>query len=589
MTLSELVALKSTCETEYSIDQKRMRLLDMVDNGEIWQALSANFPSYQILPDTNFISYIKTNLVASIYTVGKSAQVQPTSEDDKVITQQISVWLDNFWDTTQVGYYQFLAGERAALMNKGLTQVGWREKSTGGSGMPKTGKTVTLKNVDPIKFMRDPYAVDLDNAGYCMYHDDFHKSVFEADARYAAEFKKYLDKHKDNTMQVTIASHSGEKKSGKSYFTLGIYWVWEDSKLNEYHVLNDEVILVTVEDLKPSIFPFAELYCNTPGKRLIGSSEPAKIFANNVAYNLLSSIALTAEYKNQRPPKFISSASGLNTSAFKKYGNEADHTFIVNGDAGRAVHYHEFPTVGPALPGMQAVLQQGMQTISGVDGRYTGRDTGSILTTGGIEDMLDRATLIDTPKIMQYEMYTRRLTELILRNFIEHSPDRSYFIKDPKTREYKTVEVPFRKIKAETLFKYSINISSELPKNKARLAAFANAIMEKQMQYGGQQQGPQMMTQEEWLMFQDVPNREYMLERMGVERLDDMVEDTAQTLFTYANLVKDGLSPDDAILATADTMNKKRMGEQMPESPIPPVMQEGATQAAYQDPTLPQQ
>lgn len=576
MKISDLVELKQICEGQYGQEQRRMRLLDATDNGDLWKAIAASFPSYQILPDTNFVAYVKANLLASIYTVGKSAQIQPTSKDDVEIVQQLNVWLDNFWDTAHVGYFQFQAGERAALLNKGVTQIGWCETADRAASRPGQSKTVILKNIDPIKFMRDPFALDLDTAGYCMYHDDFHKSVFMADDRYSKGFETF--KKKTSDMMSSVASYDHEKKgSTKDYYTLGVFWVWEDGKLNEYHTLNDEVILYTKEDLKPSMFPFAELYCNLPGKRLIGTSEPAKIFANNTAINLLDSIALTAEYKNQRPPKFISSASGLNIAAFKKFGNEADHTFIVNGPAERAVHYHEYPTVGPMVASMKQGLQQGIQTISGVDGRYTGRDTGSILTTGGIEDMLDRATLIDTPKIMMYEMYTRRLTELILRNFVEHSPDREYFVKDPKTRKWDTMSVPFMKIDANKLFKYSVSISSELPKNKARLAAFANAMMEKQMQYGqANQNGPQLMTEEEWLMLQDLPNREYMLERMGVERLNNTVEDVAQTLFTYANLVKDGANPDDAILATANAMDKKRQGQEPPPPEVPPLVQQGA-------------
>jgi hypothetical protein len=321
------------------------------------------------------------------------------------------------------------------------------------------------------------------------------------------------------------------------------------------------------------MFPFAELFCNLPGKRLIGVSEPAKIFANNAALNILDSISLTGEYKNQRPPKFISSASGLNLGAFKKYGNEADHTFVVNGPAERAVHYHEYPTVSPTVIGMKAGLQQGIQTVSGVDGRYTGRDTGSILTTGGMEDMLERVTLIDTPKIKLYEKYAARLTELILRNFLEYSPDREYFVKDPTTRKWETLRVPFMTINADTLFKYTISISSELPKNKARLAAFATAVMEKQMQYGQQGGGPKMITEEEWLMFQDIPNREYMLERMGVERIQNTVEDVAETLFTYGDLVRKGASPEDAILGTANSLEQRRRGGEAPPE-MSPVVQE---------------
>jgi hypothetical protein len=142
-----------------------------------------------------------------------------------------------------------------------------------------------------------------------------------------------------------------------------------------------------------------------------------------------------------------------------------------------------------------------------------------------------------------------------------------------KTNKWRTQEVKFQDIDSKTLFNYSINISSELPKNKARIAQMANMMMEKQMQYGPGN-GPQLLTQEEWLMFQDLPNREYMLERMGIERMQNTVEEVSQTLFQYANLVKQGMDPDAAILATANSMEQRRRGELPEEPPVPPVVEE---------------
>ena len=107
--------------TVYAKDFQRMRVLDMTDRGELWKAIGATFPKYQILPDTNYIAYVKNNLLASIYSVTKSAEIIPTSDKDKDICINLNVALDCLWDTENVGYYQFQAGERAALCNLGIT------------------------------------------------------------------------------------------------------------------------------------------------------------------------------------------------------------------------------------------------------------------------------------------------------------------------------------------------------------------------------------------------------------------------------------------------------------------------------------
>jgi hypothetical protein len=317
------------------------------------------------------------------------------------------------------------------------------------------------------------------------------------------------------------------------------------------------------------MYPFAELYCNLPGSSLIGSSEPAKIFANNLVYNLMDSIAFTSEYKNQRPPKFVSTQSGMNLAAFTKHGNEADRTFVVNGDASKAVHYHQFPQVGPQLASMQQTMNMNIKSMSGVDDKYTGRDTGSIITTGGTEEMLNRVTLIDTPKVLNYENYARRLTELTVRTMAEYSPKRTYVVIDderstPERTVYKTIHIEQDEMDPDAVFEYAIQISSELPKNKQRVQAWANNMMEKQLQY--QQDGIHIdvITPQEWIRCQDVPYKEQMLKRMGVQAGLNAWIEAQNVVAEYAAMLERGDLPEEAMSMAADGLQAMRQGEMTP-------------------------
>lgn len=569
-----------TCRTRYARIFKKMQLLDATDRGELWRALKAKYPKYQILPDTNYISYVKNNLLASIYTVMKGASIQPTSEADKEIIVNLNIIMEYIWDLSNVGYYQFMAGERASLLNIGITQVGWDETLTGGSGNSFYKGNISLKNIDPMHFMMDPYCDSYANAEYCMTFEKYHKNVLMKNPLYKDKVKLYFEQNKTTPLDMPKKINEPSDSSAKDYATLICYWRKKDGKVNEYHTLNGEFMLYSKEDIQPSEFPFAILYSNLPAGDLVGTSECAKIFANNVAYNLLDSLAITAEYKNQRPPKFLSRDSGLNIQAFVKHGDEAEQTFIVNGRADQAVHYHQFPQISNSLPNLKMGLQNGIELTSGIDGRYTGRDTGSVITTGGVQDMLNRVTLIDTPKIVMYEDYTKQLTKLILANLIHFAPKRKYFVKENMSTKWKSVEVDFPNIDDDTLFNYSINISSELPKNKARVAATADMLMEKQMQYAQQGNNVQLITEEEWIEMQDLPFKERMLERMGIQRTQNALEDVSQVLFQYAELMEQGVSPQDALMATAQSLEQKRNGELMQptipgEGPMPTTPGEG--------------
>lgn len=550
------------CKQYYGKEHRRMRLLDATDKGDLWKATRAKFPPYQLLPDTNFVSYVHYNILASIYTVTKSAQLVPTCEEDVEFCERINVAIEHDWDKNNVGFYQFQAGERAALLNLGVTQVTWDKKKD----------NVGYRNVDPIHYMRDPNAEDLDSAGYVMVYQSYDRNWFLGNPLYKKAFKEKVLTKLRSASTENVPDYHGKPAvgdSGKEY-NLFIHWVRNDHDgIDEYHTIDNEVLLYAKYDIVPNKYPFAELYCNLPGSSLIGTSEPAKIFANNLVYNLMDSVAYTSVYKNQRPPKFVSTQSGLNIAAFVKHGNEADRTFIVNGDASKAVHYHQFPEISTALPNMQGIMNTNIKSMSGVDDRYTGRDTGSIITTGGTEEMLNRVTLIDTPKIMTYERYIRRLTELTVRTMAEFSPDRTYVVVDdenstPEQVKYKTITIKADEMDPDAVFEYAVQISSELPKNKQRVQAWANNMMEKQMQY--QQQGLQVdvITPEEWIRCQDVPYKEQILKRMGVQSNLNAYIEAQNVIAEYAAMLDRGDLPEDALAVAADGLQSMRMGEQTP-------------------------
>ena len=570
--------------SNYTKIHRKMKILDAADRSRLWQAISAKFPKWQIQPDSNWISYIKSNLVASIYTVTKGASLLPTSDDDREAIEHLNVALEYIWDMADVGFYQMQAGSNAALFNLGITQVGWDANAQGGKGNTYYKGDVVLKNINPMHYMRDPFAEDLDSAAYVITFENMHRTAILGNPKYHKTFKDYLDNKRAE--QALGSTHTDpiiplrdvdptNVKTDSNYYKVITYFVKynaEDGtvKIAEIHTLDNDLVLWYKEEIKPNRFPFVELFCNLPEGDVVGTSECAKILSNNIAYNMINSMLLTGIYKNYHPPKFVSSSSGINIATFAKHGDEPDKVFVVNSDASRAVHYLEQPKPTAADISAQAMLVNDVQKTSGVDDRYTGRDTGSVLTTGGVEDMLDRVTVVDTPKIKNYERYTKKLTQLILANFVEFSMKRTYFKKDIMKSTYDSFDVDYKALSKDTLFHYAINISSELPKNKQRVAAMANTLMEKQMQYGQNQQGPDLITTEEWLQLQDLPFKEMMQKRMGIQRVADATAKFTRGLFDYAALIANGTDPNAAVEMVGENIAANETGKDGPYE-VPPL------------------
>lgn len=554
-------------DSQYTKVVERMRILDGTDRGKLWSSIKAKFPKYQLTPDSNWVNYIKENLVASIYTTGRYAELMPKSDDDIQFCVEFNSALETIWDNIKADYYQFKAGERAALLNIGVTQVGWNKNLVGGTKNYWYQGDIKFKNIDPMKFRRDPYADDFDDAEYCYYFDDYSLEIIKSKALYKErlkELEKTLGKMRDEgALTQPVDSLTDRQKSNTSstnYHKLTYYYtIYSDSsksnkdgyKIAEIHLLDDQYVLYCNQDLKPRMFPFAILYCNDPAGDIVGASEPAKNFHSNLTYNLLNSIYATHAYKAQRPPRFVNASSGINLRQFAKYGNDADKTFIVNGDASQAVHYAQFPQLPPELLQVKQDLGRDIKDTSGIDEMYAGKNTGSIQTTGGMDTLMESTTARDNQKIFLYEEYTKRLTELVVNNLVEFGDKRTYTVKDPITQQTKTIEFDFPKIDDDIRFRYSLDIQVYLPRNKARLASIANMLLEKQAQY---KPDPEIITVEEWLLMQDIPFRDMIFKRMGIQRNTSITEQVAKTLEMFATLVDNGTDPDVAVEQVANQL-----------------------------------
>lgn len=558
-------------DTRYQKVLERMRILDGIDRGKMWDVVRAKFPKYQLTPDSNWVNYLKENLLASIYTTGRYAELMPKSNDDIKFVVEFNAALSTIWDNIEADYYQFLAGERAALLNLGITMVGWRKEIIGGTHNHWYKGDVVFKNIDPMKFRRDPYADEFENSEFCYYYDDYSMAIIRSKELYSKRIREIersvgsLDNdYKPNDTIVAATDREKTNSSTSNYHRVTYFYIRypDDSKNNKekykiacVHLLDDTYVLYCNPDLKPKMFPFALLYCNNPAGDIVGASEPAKQFQSNLTYNLLNSIYATHAYKAQRPPRFVNAGSGINIRQFAKYGNDADKTFIVNGDATKAVHYGEFPQLPPELLTLKQDLANDIKMISGVDDIYAGKRTGSIQTTGGMDTLSDMTSQRDNQKIMMYERYCKRLTELVVNNLVIFGDKREYTVKDPITQKSQVYTFDFPKVDDDIRFRYALDLQTYLPRNKQRNATIANMLLEKQAQY---QPDPEIITVEEWLMMQDIPFKDMIFKRMGIQRNVTITEEVAKTLEMYATLVEGGYDPDAALDRVAEQIQADR-------------------------------
>jgi Flp pilus assembly protein TadB len=93
----------------------------------------------------------------------------------------------------------------------------------------------------------------------------------------------------------------------------------------------------------------------------------------------------------------------------------------------------------------------------------------------------------------------------------------------------------------------------------------------------------EIITVEEWLQMQDIPFKDLIFKRMGIQRNTVFTEQVAKTLTMFADMVEQGADPGDAVDMIAESMQNEQVPNQLGN------VAAGSPQAAQQGMELPQE
>ncbi len=568
-TLHDLQTLRDEFRNGRMTLENTWKVLDAYDSGKFWDEIKVKLPKHQIIPDTNKVFYVKNNMINSVYSAPYLADVLPLDPADQDEARQINKLLEYAYNKHEIGNKQLQAGERAALLNVGFLQIGWNDDVT--YTMGEGGKTVT-QNGDIEVIVRDPKDVFLDpnfkdfQRGRALFivTEDSSENLL---AEYPACREELLalvkaDEDRRRTGAQLLASavntdsvnnyHSLDVQKGSvGMFTVTIaYKMVADEngrRVDQVIYVAGSVVLEYKKGIVPECYPIVALYNLPPERDAYGVGVCSRILRNALSLNILDSIAVTHTYASQRTPLILDLRSGLNLARVAADMNNPDRIFpITSGTARDALVRMDYPELPRSLDIIRNGLSDAINEISGIDDRYTGRDTGSVTTTGGMERLQQRISLTDNTRIAMVEQYARNLSRMILEFYIAKGGKRAFVSVNNYEDPVKAVlTVDFDKYHDKKKnFVYSINATPLLPKTRQRLAEAANIIMQVQMQYGGQ---IQLLTPEEWMFFQDFPQKDMILDRMKIDRLRNDQQEIASELTSFGSLTEQGMRPEAAV------------------------------------------
>lgn len=575
----------------YKVEQARVfKILDAADHSDIWKIYNKKLPSYYQTPTNNPITVIKEATKASIIPTSYSGVFKPMTLDAKQIADTANRYMQMKWQAAGMDSINAQAGEYAFLHGTSGVLFGWNQNiidATDYTGYFNQSKKAQIqaKAIHPSNLFPDPGAANIDEAQFLYIAERKTKQFLKQIARFSRAISTIeyssqnigqpdtnyvLDEGKNNSnnvvtfitaykrvMRVKLDPVTGEQKLAPSVDI--IYMAGR-------HILDIS------KDIQPSTIPFIPLYDEEVPNNFWGISKCYKVLSLVLSLNEIDGIQATSIIKNQNPAQFINASSGLNVAEYQRKKENPDRAFTVNGDPARVVYTENRPEVSKDLLQFREYLIRSIQEVSGVDQIYLGSSFGSIQTTGGVQQAVNRSTMRDSVRIKNIDVFVRREIELMLQFYLANlkTPE-SFYAKQNTAHDEMGVQMKFDPMQLIGREDIEIVVENAAPRTTASYEEAAMKLMELEMKYVPSEKGyPSIITPEEVIQWLNIPQsqRQAIIDRMALQYQNMKVEEYTAILTAIGTLTQGGMPVEQAVQEVVAQIQQSKLG-QLPAQKMP--------------------
>ena len=574
----------------YKQEQARIfKVLDAADHSDIWKVYNKKIPNYVQTPVNNPITVIKEATKASIMPTAYAGDFRPLTQSAKQVAEVANKYFQMQWEKSNMDGVNNEAAEYAYLHGTSGVLFGWKNNIVDPSDItnffnPEKTAKFQARAYHPSNIFPDPTADTVDEMRYLFFAERKSKDFLQTiprfrNALYTLETstdsfgnldgKVFPDKNKQSTDRVVTFLTCYRRVMRKIIDPMsGLETI---APAVDIIYMAGRAILDVSKSIEPNCIPFVPLYDEKIPNNFWGISKCYKVLSLVQTLNQLDSTEATAYFKNQNPAEFINALAGLNVAEYQNHRNNPDRAFTVNCNPSQVQAFAQRPDLPKNLDGFRAYLIQSIQQISGVDAAYLGRSYGSIQTTGGVSQAIDRATMRDNNRIKAIDKFIRKELELMTQFFIAHgSKERFYPVDDRVHKSMPPAEMEFDPMSLVNRSDIEIDVSNCAPRSNASFEDAANKLFELQMKYQPGTKGyPDLITPEEMISWLNIPKSQQntLIERMRAQMENMKVEEYTAVLTAVGTLTQGGMTPEQAVQEVAKQVEMSDMG-QLPASNV---------------------
>lgn len=525
-------------------------------NGTFWEIFKEKVKEFTLTPDTNYIEYTVTAFINSIYSGVFIPEIIATDLKDEEMAQKMNAFIESEWLKKGIKRYFTEWGENVSLYNMQPVKTFLSHKN----------KIIDFENINPAGIYLDPSVSDYKKGEAIFISKEVNIYSLLKDPRFNKKIKELLEENPSRWWQASEINNEGldyERftTTGNKTVSITEYYIKTETGINNGFFINEDEVIYEKKDILPDCFPIEILYQRKPNSNPYGVPIIAKIINNYITLNLLDSMDATQPYLAQNRPKFFDLRSKINPKAFIDYGNSPGATFPLFGDPSKAIFYQDIQFV-PDTTNIKNRLENSIFHITGVDMAYRGRQTNSIITTGGVEAQQARVIMLtDNGPLVALESFVEDLAKLYIKFNVE-------FTKKAKVRRNnfvkQQVDLVFKDINPDD-FNFTLESKPYLPMTKQTRFETLKQLYEMQGQYKFQIP----LIQEEDLI-NELPvssvQKSKLLQRISSQKQSDSALKRRETLLTFADLFKQfkdtGMPDEEAANEAMKTMDEEDMMRQ---------------------------
>ena len=574
----------------YKAEQARVfKILDAADHSDIWKTYNRKIPSYMQTPVNNPITIIKEATKASIMPTSYAGDYRPLTLAARELADTANKFFQMKWNASNMDDINGEAADYAYLHGTSGVLFGWNADIVDSSDVTHQfamQSELQAKAWHPSNIFPDPEAATVDEMRYMFFAERKSKSFLKTIPRFASAIYA-LDSANDsfgNTdPKFTLDKAKQSAKGVVTFLTCykrvlrlkpdPLTQIPRPTPSVDIVYMAGQTILDVSKDIQPAIIPFVPLYDDKVPNNFWGISKCYKVLSMVLTLNQIDSTEATSYFKNQNPAEFINSMSGLNISDYQNKKDNPDVAFTVNCDPNAVQSYAERPELPKTIDAFRSYLLTMIQNVSGVDGAYLGRDYGSIQTTGGVTQAVDRATMRDSTRIKAIDRFIRKELEVITQFYIIHGQQQSFYPQMlNRDQQNQASELQFDPASLIGRKDIEIVVSNSAPRSNQSYEEAAQKLFELQMKYSPAEKGyPDLITPDELVGWLNIPKSQQnvLRERMKAQLENMKVEEYTAVLTAVGTLVQGGMPAEMAVQEVAKMIESSSMG-QLPATPVNP-------------------